>query len=385
MNDNINKIQKILQNKVGYQGSSADLMKYLETPENKEKLVKILNTKVGYKGTVDDFNSYVGIQVPKVEGIQTVSAPSVTVGAPEVNVMSPLASNISTTPKVDWAAQEEGSITKPIAGELEREQPVSFEGMTPDPKNDPDYSVTNQSGKFVYTFDKEKSDRRKEKDAFNTILDEQEKRINQMTDSVGANIRRNANNVPTDQFIPAYSGAAIATPQTEYGKAQGELLAAQTILKDAKQASKAPKKGENWAKSFGIGGAETITDPDAWLFGILSLNEVQQSMHVFEKVEKGEPLTATESALMDAMLTRTQAEAMRSSDTSNWYKGGKIAGEALPFMRDMAMTGGLNTITTAVGKGSVKLAQRATAKYLRKKAEKQLLKEGIDITEDILS
>lgn len=47
-------------------------------------------------------------------------------------------------------------------------------------------------------------------------------------------------------------------------------------------------------------------------------------MSVFEKVEKGEPLTDTESALMDAMLTRTQAEAMRSSDTSNWYKGGKI-------------------------------------------------------------
>ena len=233
MNDNINKIQKILQNKVGYQGSSADLMKYLETPENKEKLVKILNKKVGYKGTIDDFNSYVGIQVPKVEGIQTVSAPSIAVGAPEVNVMSPLASNMPTTPKVDWAAQEEGSITKPIGGELEREQPVNFEGMTPDPKNDPDYSVTNQSGKFVYTFDKEKSDRRKEKDAFNTILDEQEKRINQMIDSVGANIRRNANNVPTNQFIPAYSGAAIATPQTEDGKAQGELLAAQTILKDA--------------------------------------------------------------------------------------------------------------------------------------------------------
>ena len=178
MNDNINKIQKILQNKVGYQGSSADLMKYLETPENKEKLVKVLNTKVGYEGTVDDFNSYVGIQVPKVEGIQTVSAPSVTVGAPEVNVMSPLASNMPTTPKVDWATQEEGSITKPIAGELEREQPVNFEGMTPDPKNDPDYSVTNQSGKFVYTFDKEKSDRRKEKDAFNTILDEQMKASN---------------------------------------------------------------------------------------------------------------------------------------------------------------------------------------------------------------
>ena len=332
-------------------------MKYLETPENKEKLVKILSTKVGYKGTVDDFNSYIGIQVPKVEGVQTVSAPSVTVGAPEVNVMSPLASKVPTTPKVDWAAQEEGSITKPIGGELEREQPVNFEGMTPEPKNDPDYSVINQGGKFVYTFDKEKSDRRKEKDAFNTILDEQEKRINQMTDSVGANIRRNANNVPTNQFIPAYSGAAIATPQTEDGKAQGELLAAQTILKDAKQAWKAPKKGENWAKSFGIGGSETVTDPDAWLFGVLSLNEVGQSLPIFEKVDKGEPLTDTESAVMDAMLTRTQAEAMRSSDTSNWYKGGKIAGESLPFMRDMALTGGLNTITTAGGKGAVKLAQ----------------------------
>src|SRR5574344_2191741 len=54
-------------------------------------------------------------------------------------------------------------------------------------------------------------------------------------------------------------------------------------------------------------------------------------------------------------------------------------------MRDMALTGGLNTITTASGKGAVSLAQKATAKYLRKKAERQLLKEGIDITEDILS
>ena len=100
MNDNINKIQKILQNKVGYQGSSADLMKYLETPENKEKLVKILNKKVGYKGTVDDFNSYVGIQVPKVEGIQTVSAPSVTVGAGcvEVEIIISFPS-ITTSPK----------------------------------------------------------------------------------------------------------------------------------------------------------------------------------------------------------------------------------------------------------------------------------------------
>lgn len=417
---NVDKLQAILRQKAGYVGSTEDLNNYLSTKGNADKVVSILNKTAGYTGSVDDFKNYMGISdtveteeqpqqetkisavgVPdlvsatdKVENTQTASTPLVSTSTTDRSTLSPLASNIPTpNPKVDWAAQEEGSITKPIAGELEREQPVNFVGMTPDPKNDPDYSVTNQDGRFVYTFDKEKSDRRKENDAFLTILDEQKKELSRLFKKTTESVKKYNEENPTsgwDNYVPAYSGAIFAKHEIEKqkdkgGKGQGDIWAAEAILKDAEQTFKAPKKGENWAKSFGKGGAETVTDPDAWLFGILSLNEVAQSLPIFEKVEKGEPLTDTESALMDAMLTRTQAEAMRSGDTSNWYKGGKIAGEALPFMRDMAMTGGLGTITTAGGKGTVALAKRATAKYLRKKAEKQLLKEGVEITEDILS
>lgn len=125
--------------------------------------------------------------------------------------MSPLASNVPTAPKVDWVTQEDGSITKPV-GELEREQPVNFEGMTPDPKNNPDYSVTNQSGKFVYTFDKEKSERRKEKDAYLTILDEQMKASNKrLEESMAAVKKYNAEN-PTSGWenLPLMGGAAFA-------------------------------------------------------------------------------------------------------------------------------------------------------------------------------
>lgn len=60
--NNIDKIHKTLQSKLGYKGTVEDLSKYLEAPDNVSKVVKTLNEKIGYKGTVDDFNSYVGIQ-----------------------------------------------------------------------------------------------------------------------------------------------------------------------------------------------------------------------------------------------------------------------------------------------------------------------------------
>lgn len=397
--NNTDKIHKILQSKVGYEGTSDELNQYLQTPENRSKIVKILNAKVGYAGTPEEFDNYIGaVQVPQVSGVQQTQAPTVSVGSPDLTTptntqaqtpTSPVVKEPVTPAVVDWnnAGENDGSIVSPIGAQLNREeQPTSFVGMTPDPKNDPDYTVTQQGDKFVYSFDKDKSDKRKAKQEFAGIFDAQSKRLAELTELSRSQVRNDDAN--KDWRAEAQGGVPVQTYNpTEIpsigGEMQANILAAERILTDAKNTFQAPKKGNG---GFIKGVGNVVKDPDTWLFNLLSIGEVAQSAKVFDKVEKGEQLNDSEDALMSALLTRTQTEMLRDGDISNWYKGGQIAGESLPFMRDMMLTGGLNTITDAAGKGGVALAKRSLSKYLRRKAVKQLEKEGIeDITEKLIS
>jgi hypothetical protein len=76
-----------------------------------------------------------------------------------------------------------------------------------------------------------------------------------------------------------------------------------------------------------------------------------------DKVDKGEELTPSEDALMQALVTNAATQMYYSGDLGRGYKAGGVTAESLPFMLDMiAGMGAVQALTKPVSKAIVKYA-----------------------------
>lgn len=150
------------------------------------------------------------------------------------------------------------------------------------------------------------------------------------------------------------SQAYLAGEQNDTDK---QLEYASTLMEQAQNITNEAKKKGN--TNFFAGFARGFKDSplDGWAMGLQDLKNYSAAKKVMDKVDKGEELTPSEDALMQALVTNAATQMYYSGDLGRGYKAGGVTAESLPFMLDMiAGMGAVQALTKPASKAIVKYA-----------------------------
>lgn len=148
--------------------------------------------------------------------------------------------------------------------------------------------------------------------------------------------------------------AYLAGEQNDTDK---QLEYASTLMEQAQNITNEAKKKGN--TNFFAGFARGFKDAplDGWAMGLQDLKNYSAAKKVMDKVDKGEELTPSEYALMQALVTNAATQMYYSGDLGRGYKAGGVTAESLPFMLDMiAGMGAVQALTKPASKAIVKYA-----------------------------
>lgn len=150
------------------------------------------------------------------------------------------------------------------------------------------------------------------------------------------------------------SQAYLAGEQNDTDK---QLEYASTLMEQAQNITNEAKKKGN--TNFFAGFARGFKDAplDGWAMGLQDLKNYSAAKKVMDKVDKGEELTPSEDALMQALVTNAATQMYYAGDLGRGYKVGGVAAESLPFALDMiAGMGAVQALTKPASKAIVKYA-----------------------------
>lgn len=149
----------------------------------------------------------------------------------------------------------------------------------------------------------------------------------------------------------------------EQNDADKQLEYASTLIEQAQNiTNEAKKKGKT---NFFAGFARGFKDAplDGWAMGLQELKNYSAAKKVMDKVDRGEELSPSEDALMQALVTNAATQMYYSGDLGRGYKAGMATSENLPFMLDMiAGMGTIQALTKPASKALVKYATEKAAK-----------------------
>lgn len=150
------------------------------------------------------------------------------------------------------------------------------------------------------------------------------------------------------------SQAYLAGEQNDTDK---QLEYASTLMEQSQNITNEAKKKGN--TNFFAGFARGFKDAplDGWAMGLQDLKNYSAAKKVMDKVDKGEELTPSEDALMQALVTNAATQMYYAGDLGRGYKAGGVTAESLPFMLDMiAGMGAVQALTKPASKAIVKYA-----------------------------
>lgn len=136
-----------------------------------------------------------------------------------------------------------------------------------------------------------------------------------------------------------------------------QLEYASTLMEQAQNITNEAKKKGN--TNFFAGFARGFKDAplDGWAMGLQDLKNYSAAKKVMDKVDKGEELTPSEDALMQALVTNAATQMYYSGDLGRGYKAGGATAESLPFRLDMISgMGAVQALTKPASKAIVKYA-----------------------------
>lgn len=151
------------------------------------------------------------------------------------------------------------------------------------------------------------------------------------------------------------------TRTAQLDAAEAQMDEARRIIEEAGRDSR--KGGGRRLAALGRGIRDVVTDLDTWTMGFADMKNGETLVRVLEKSDRGETLTDSEELLLDAVLTNAAARDLNAGRISGWYDAGQVTGEMLPFVVQIAASGGL---TSALSEG-MSAATRGLVKHgLRK-------------------
>ena len=149
----------------------------------------------------------------------------------------------------------------------------------------------------------------------------------------------------------------------EQNDADKQLEYASTLIEQAQNITNEAKKKGN--TNFFSGFARGFKDAplDGWAMGLQDLKNYSAAKKVMDKVDRGEELSPSEDALMQALVTNAATQMYYSGDLGRGYKAGGVTAESIPFMLDMiAGMGTIQSVTKPASKALVKYATEKAAK-----------------------
>ena len=115
----------------------------------------------------------------------------------------------------------------------------------------------------------------------------------------------------------------------------------------------------------------TIINPKLWDQGARDFSDEARLARAVDKSDRGEQLTRGEQLLLDAKANEMATALYFEDRIGHGYKMGSVGANAVPFMIEMAMSGGLSTVGKTVASG---LARYAMRRFGTKVVGKELIK-----------
>lgn len=364
--DTRKKIYEILKNKTGFRDSYEDFSSDLSTSEDaRKKVFEVLRDRTGFTDSYDNFVKGISDSEPveEVNQVTTVQAPSYT-QKPETrerilnnvpDYFKSRGNDLSTLP----LTQNTMSAEKPadVVGRISQDEQQRIQ-LAERASNDP-YMRQQELEHVFKPKNQEQIDNVRQ--LINTARQQRVKERRQRVKSAGGG-----------GLFSTMSQAYLAGEQNDTDK---ELEYASTLLDQAQNITNEAKKKGN--TNFFAGFARGFKDAplDGWAMGIQDLKNYSVAKKVMDKVDKGEELSPSEDALMQALVTNAATQMYYSGDLGRGYKAGGVTAESLPFMLDMiAGMGTIQAVTNPASKSLVKYATEKAAKYGLGKAATGLAK-----------
>ena len=141
-------------------------------------------------------------------------------------------------------------------------------------------------------------------------------------------------------------------------KELSELESAKRIIEGSRKIiDEASKKGNtNFVAGLGRGIRDSF-NADNWSFGLTELAKNVNLNQVLDKADKGEKLSESEQALLDALVTDMAVNAYYSSDLGKGYKAGQTTGASIPFMLEFALNP-VSASGSSIAKGLLRYGAR---------------------------
>lgn len=361
--DTRKKIYDILKNKTGFMDSYEDFDNDMTTSEDaRKKVYEVLREKTGFNDTYENFVSGISGEVQRESAIPpakeesgnvvtTVQSPSYPQRAEtKERILNNIpdyfqskGTNLSTLP----LPQNTMSAEKPadIPGRIVQDEQQRIQ-LAERAANDP-YMKQQELEHVFKPKNQEQIDSVRQ--LINSARQQRVKERQQRVKSAGGG-----------GIFSTMSQAYLAGEQNDADK---QLEYASTLIEQAQNiTNKAKKKGNT---NFFSGFARGFKDAplDGWAMGLQDLKNYSAAKKVMDKVDRGEELSPSEDALMQALVTNAATQMYYSGDLGRGYKAGGVTAESLPFMLDMiAGMGTIQAVTKPASKALVKYATEKAAK-----------------------
>lgn len=361
--DTRKKIYDILKNKTGFMDSYEDFDNDMTTSEDaRKKVYEVLRDKTGFNDTYENFVSGISGEVQKESNIPTVKEESgnvvTTVQSPSYPQRAETKERILNNIPDYFRSRGNDLSTLPLPqNTMSAEKPADIPGRIVQDEQQR-IQLAERSANDPYMKQQELEH------VFKPKNQEQIDSVRQLINSA-----RQQRVKERQQRVKSAGGGGIFSTMSqaylagEQNDADKQLEYASTLIEQAQNITNEAKKKGN--TNFFAGFARGFKDAplDGWAMGLQDLKNYSAAKKVMDKVDRGEELSPSEDALMQALVTNAATQMYYSGDLGRGYKAGGVTAESLPFMLDMiAGMGTIQAVTKPASKALVKYATEKAAK-----------------------
>lgn len=361
--DTRKKIYDILKNKTGFMDSYEDFDNDMTTSEDaRKKVYEVLRDKTGFNDTYENFVSGISREVQKESNIPTVKEESgnvvTTVQSPSYPQRAETKERILNNIPDYFRSRGNDLSTLPLPqNTMSAEKPADIPGRIVQDEQQR-IQLAERSANDPYMKQQELEH------VFKPKNQEQIDSVRQLINSARQQrVKERQQRVKSAGGGGIFSTMSQAYLSGEQNDADKQLEYASTLIEQAQNITNESKKKGN--TNFFSGFARGFKDAplDGWAMGLQDLKNYSAAKKVMDKVDRGEELSPSEDALMQALVTNAATQMYYSGDLGRGYKAGGVTAESLPFMLDMiAGMGTIQSVTKPASKALVKYATEKAAK-----------------------
>lgn len=361
--DTRKKIYDILKNKTGFMDSYEDFDNDMTTSEDaRKKVYEVLIDKTGFNDTYENFVSGISGEVQIESAIPPVKEESgnvvTTVQSPSYPQRAETKERILNNIPDYFQSKGTNLSTLPLPqNTMSAEKPADI----------PERIVQDEQQRIQLAERAANDPYMKKQELEHVFKPKNQEQIDSVRQLI--NSARQQRVKERQQRVKSAGGGGIFSTMSqaylagEQNDADKQLEYASTLIEQAQNITNESKKKGNTNFFSGFARGFKGAPLDGWAMGLQDLKNYSAAKKVMDKVDRGEELSPSEDALMQALVTNAATQMYYSGDLGRGYKAGGVTAESLPFMLDMiAGMGTIQAVTKPASKALVKYATEKAAK-----------------------